>query len=232
MDMKVKNTNAVFDEAVRCVYAHVLRDMRPPWLEHSFPQALPGDGVLSRYTRPCFLAWSYSSCYLLRVFGERVMDFLARVVEVVGLRIVGVVARPVYVCTGKVPGGICMAMASMSRIFEEGTHRGAFLCKECARQRGATPVCESEPLRALLLYALVKVAGGAGTVLRMKPVRAVVSAPPARWRWGGAITNEPWPTPAQPNRKLLKKGSHWRYNKSESEQIWCLSQPFRSTASV
>ena len=96
----------------------------------------------------------------------------------------------------------------------------------------ATPVSDSEPLRALLMYALVKVAGGAATVLRMKPVLAVVNAPPVRWRWGGAITNEPWPTEAQPKMKLLTKGSHWRYNKSESDQIWCLSQPFRSTTSV
>ena len=97
---------------------------------------------------------------------------------------------------------------------------------------GVAPVSDSEPLRALLLYALVEVAGGAGTVLSMKLVRAVVSAPPARWRWGAPLTDEPEPTEAQPKWKLLKKGSHWRYSSSESDQIWCWSKPFRSTASV
>ena len=133
--VEVQDTVAFFDEAVRCVYAHVLREMRPPWLEHSFPQALPGDGVLSRYTRPCFLAW-FGAITLKRWFGVLVVRALLRVVDAVGLRIAGVVARPVYACTGNVRRGMCMAMVSMSRIFEEEPRRGTYLCSGCARQRG------------------------------------------------------------------------------------------------
>ena len=83
------------------------------------------------------------------------------------------------------------------------------------------------PLRALLLYALVDVAGGAESVLRMKPVRAVVNAPPATGRWGARLTDEPGPTEAQPQWKSLSQGSHWRYSSPESEHIWCSSKPFR-----
>ena len=36
----VQDTVAFFGEAVRYVYAHVLKDMRPPWLEHSLPQGV------------------------------------------------------------------------------------------------------------------------------------------------------------------------------------------------
>ena len=136
MGVEVQHTKAFFDEAVKCLYAFVLRDMRPPWLEHSFPQALPGDGVLSRYTRPCFLAWGAMT--LRRVFGPPVVDAFARVVEALDFQLAGVVARPVYACTAHVRGGMCMAMASMSRIFEEREGRGTFLCSKCARQGGAT----------------------------------------------------------------------------------------------
>ena len=51
------DTREVFDEAAKAVYAAILRDMSPPWLLRSFPQALPGNGVLSKYTGPCFLTW-------------------------------------------------------------------------------------------------------------------------------------------------------------------------------
>ena len=116
--------------------------------------------------------------------------------------------------------------------FEEGPFRGKVLCSKCAGQGGATPVSDSVPLRALLVYALVEEAGGADSVFRMKPVRAVVAAPPARWRWGAPLTNEPEPTEAQPEWKLLSRGSHWRYSSPESDQIWCSSKPFRGTAAV
>ena len=43
------------DAAIRYLYKLVLSDLRPPWLTAAFPQALPGDSLLSRYSRPCFL---------------------------------------------------------------------------------------------------------------------------------------------------------------------------------
>ena len=70
------------------------------------------------------------------------------------------------------------------------------------------------------------------TGLRMKPVIAVVSAPPARWRWCAPRTDEPEPTDAKPEWNLWSKKSFWRYSSSESDQIWCSSKPFRGTASV
>ena len=34
-----------------------LQEFRPWWLTYKFPQALPGDAILSRFTRPSFLFW-------------------------------------------------------------------------------------------------------------------------------------------------------------------------------
>ena len=48
-------TKENFDAATRYPYKLLLRDLRPPWLAHTFPQALPGNAVLSKYTRSCFL---------------------------------------------------------------------------------------------------------------------------------------------------------------------------------
>ena len=47
------------DAAIRYLYKLVLSDLRPPWLTHAFPQALPGNSLLSRYTRPCFFAMAH-----------------------------------------------------------------------------------------------------------------------------------------------------------------------------
>ena len=66
----------------------------------------------------------------------------------------------------------------------------------------------------------------------MKPVRAVLSVPPESWSWDVPVKKEAEPTKAQPEWKCFKKGNHWRYSRSESDQIWCSSKPFRSTASV
>ena len=51
----LKPTKENFDAAIRYLYKCLLRDLRPPWLTHSFPQALPGNGVLSKYTPPSYL---------------------------------------------------------------------------------------------------------------------------------------------------------------------------------
>jgi hypothetical protein len=52
--------NAIFDIALRHIYAAVLQDMRPPWVTHLMGQAhLNADG-LSVYTRPTFLMSKHS----------------------------------------------------------------------------------------------------------------------------------------------------------------------------
>ena len=168
------------------MFAQVLRDLRPPWLDHSFPQALPGDGVLSRYTRPSFLSWTCLKT-VATVFGQDVVDFLGQVTQHVGLDLLGVVARPVYRCTGTVANGMCMAMASMSRIFTITQERSTFLCNACAEKNLDSVDSHNVPLRALLLYALVDVESSAPSVLRMKPLRVVVHAPPDIWSWGNPI---------------------------------------------
>ncbi len=47
------------EEAVRHLHALILQDLRPPWMPDTFPQGLPGDATLSRYSRPCFFSVGY-----------------------------------------------------------------------------------------------------------------------------------------------------------------------------
>ena len=61
------DTHEVFDEAVKSVYAAILRDMSPPWLLRSFPQALPGNGALPQCTRPsCYHTMQLRGAHLAR----------------------------------------------------------------------------------------------------------------------------------------------------------------------
>ena len=52
-------TTQLLGAAVRYMHKILLRDLRPPWMDHQFTQALPGEGVLSRFTRPSFLQWEW-----------------------------------------------------------------------------------------------------------------------------------------------------------------------------
>ena len=76
--MDKKNINPrdddLFKEAVRYVAYCNLIDMRPPWLEATFSQALPGDGLLSQFTKPTFLQWSAETAD--DAFGQEVMKKL------------------------------------------------------------------------------------------------------------------------------------------------------------
>ena len=47
-----ETSDSLFREAVRYLQVCLLSDLRPPWADDRFPQALPGDATLSRYTRP------------------------------------------------------------------------------------------------------------------------------------------------------------------------------------
>ena len=61
-------TKQILDAAVRHMHKILLCDLNPPWLEYQFPQALPGDGVLSRLTRPSFLQWINDGQDMTRFF--------------------------------------------------------------------------------------------------------------------------------------------------------------------
>ena len=84
------------DAAIRYLHKVLLRDLRPPWLTHTFPQALPGNGVLSKYTRPSYLQWDCEKGS--KLFGDAASDLLAVVAEAVNLELRGFLARPLYAC--------------------------------------------------------------------------------------------------------------------------------------
>ena len=171
-------TTELFDSAVRYLHMLLLRDLRPPWLAYKFPQALSGEGVLSRYTRPSFLQWPID--FGAVVFGEGVVAMLRKVTSAVGVDVAGLLARPVYACTNiRGHGGMCMSVASMSEFVQQGSGRGPYLCQECVSSGAGLPVSDSKPLRVLHLYALVSARDGGLTPLRMKAVRMVLRAPPA-----------------------------------------------------
>ena len=47
----------MFKAAVQYVHVNLLQDLSPPWIDHNFPQALPGAALLSRFPRPLPLFW-------------------------------------------------------------------------------------------------------------------------------------------------------------------------------
>ena len=94
-----ETSDFLFEEAVRYLQVCLLSDLRPPWADYTFLQALPGDGTLSRYTRPCFLLWEVSDA--ANLFGDEVMSKLNKVAADVSLEVVAVLGRPRYVCTAR-----------------------------------------------------------------------------------------------------------------------------------
>ena len=80
----------MFDKAVLYMHTLLLRDLRPPWLTHTFPQALPGDALLSQYTRPIFLQWLVDVAAAL--FGDTAMKLLDEVASAVSLKVAGLIA--------------------------------------------------------------------------------------------------------------------------------------------
>ena len=150
---------------------------------------------------------------------------------IVDLPLSGVVARPLYVCTGSVSDGMCMALASMSPILTTGIGRGEFLCRECAGCSGRAPASNSARLRVLLLCALTAYETGEDLAARMKPVRVVLHAPPHDWGWGRPKVDFGDPPEANARWRHMRRGSHWRYDVGDSNQIWYHSAPFRGKAS-
>ena len=178
------------DSAIRYLHKLLLRDMRPPWVTHTFPQALPGTGVLSRYTRPSFLQWD--GAVGSKLFGETVVKLLTDVVEAVQLELKGFLAKPLYVCTStsRSDSLMCMSVASMSKLTTHAEGRLHYLCGNCMQNDEGEPASGSFPLRVLHLYALVGAGGQVLTPLHSKPVRLVVSAPLSNSAWG---THHVWP---------------------------------------
>ena len=113
---------------MKYMQALLLRDLSPPWLDHKFPQALPGEGLLSSLTRPSFLFWPAQEVF--KLFGAEVHGHFVGDAARVALEFAGVVARPLYKCTEVVDasnGGICMNVVSMSRFLKEKGGRPAYL---------------------------------------------------------------------------------------------------------
>ena len=79
------------------LYKVLLRDLRPPWLTHAFPQAPPGNGLLTRHTRPCFLQWDADQGAGL--LSESVAEKISQAVRAVALELCSFLAMPFYVCT-------------------------------------------------------------------------------------------------------------------------------------
>ena len=200
----------VYSDAINCVYTTVLKDRSPPWLLHSCPRALPGIGARSKYTRPCFLTWGAD--VVRSVLGPSVLSEFANAMSAVGLPLSCVVARPMYVCTGRVSGGMCMAMASMSRALQGKRARGQYLCPRCAGSSGRARVSDGDRLRALELYPCTALDPRRDFAVRMKPFYAIVDAPPDTWFWGAPQADLSEPSEASPQWNLTASGNYWRYN--------------------
>ena len=120
----------LFDEAMQFLHTLLLQDLRPPWLGHQFPQALPGEGVLSRFTRPSFLQWVDDAQGKTRaLFGNDLSDRVNITMEYMHLEHAGFVARPLYVCTKRIESGeMCMNVASMSKFIQHRDGRSHYRC--------------------------------------------------------------------------------------------------------
>ena len=111
-------TNAVqfdqmFDAAAQYVHLNLLQDLSPPWIEHEFSQALPGDGVLSRYLKPTFLCWDMN--FAPQLFGKVLTDTWMSVAPSLALKAGGVVGRPLCVCTQRWRGEMCTGLQPCRR---------------------------------------------------------------------------------------------------------------------
>ena len=138
-------------EAVNFMHLLLLRDLTPPWVTQQFPQALPGDGLLSKFTRPSFLCWPEADADVL--FGTTVSGVLRRRAGMVQKEFAGVIARPLYQCTALVDGHMCSKVASMSRFMQNPEGRPPYRCNDCAaRVQGAddAPTIAGGSLRAIL----------------------------------------------------------------------------------
>ena len=234
--------DSLFQEAVRYVQVCLLSDLRPPWADYRFPQALPGDAMLSQFTRPCFLQWEASDTDTL--FGDEVMSSLRELAANAALEIVGVLGRPLYACTARpyenAPEQFCMAPAAMSPLLQLSAARKHFLCPKCKKELRVSGA-GSVPLRVLHLYITVAATDGRPTPLRMKPLAAVVEAPPDSFAWGNLNVprfDSESASMAEPTQFNIAQDSHgegvraYLFNSESSQAIWCAAGAFRGEAPV
>ena len=219
------------DAAIRYMHKILLADLRPPWATHTFPQAVPGDGVLSRYIRPSFMQWD--SVLGAKLLGTKVWELVGDAAAAVDVTVAGYLARPLYVCTNAKPSsehGMCMSIASMSRFVQQAPGQVHYRCSACVAKSAGVPVSDSAPLRVLHLYALIATRDDGATPMRMKPVRLVVHAPPDTWKWGASA-----PAPGRAPGSLqdvemahpTQSGALFLYNKKESDALWSWSSFYR-----
>ena len=234
-----ETSDSLFRTAVRYLQVCLLSDLRPPWAENRFPQALPGNATLTRYTRPCFLQWEAVQASTL--FGEEVMSKLVTTAAEVSLEAVGVLGRPLYVCTARphenAPEQLCMSRAAMSPLMQLSAGRKHFLCAKCEKKL-RVPVSDKTPLRVLHLFITVEATDGQPTPLRMKPLSVVVEAPPDSFAWGSMNTNTfdsesvsmAVPTPFNIARSRGRNVVAYSFNSEASKAIWCSAGAWRGEA--
>jgi hypothetical protein len=216
------------DAAVRHLHALILQDLRPPWIDESFPQALPGDATVSRYSRPTFLYWEPETARV--AVGESIVSYFTQRCERVDLTFAGIVGRPVYACTARSsekPESICGAMASMSPLLSFPGERKEWRCANCLLAQA--PVSDSVPRRILRLYPLVRAAQTTMTSMRTAPMLLYVFVPPECFTWGQQHVDVATAEHAAPQEtKIGKSGSiYFQFSQADSDRLWLSAKPYK-----
>jgi hypothetical protein len=208
---------------------NLLQDLSPPWIGSEFLQALPGDGVLSQYLKPTFLAYNLIDAEY--VFGDTVMRTLCKVAQSVNRTVAGILARPLYACAKLKDGMPCMKLAAMSPLMERKAPHKHFLCPECVREGGAAPVSDSAPYRLMRLYLRVRTEGDKTTVMRSVPLYIMVSMPPPEVIWG--VGQAPSAKPGPPSKPVRVRTQRvlYQYSEQESLQIWIRASSYHEKES-
>ena len=122
------------------------------------------------------------------------------------MKVAGVLARPLYVCTQpRSDGTECMAVAAMSPLLVQREVHKHFMCAECKRNAEDTPVSDSVPRRILRMYLLVHAVGNTVTVMRTAPLHVIIDAPSEDMRWG-MVPEETPPVVNKANPKRYSQG--------------------------
>jgi hypothetical protein len=243
--------NAFFDTALRHIYATVLQDMRPPWMTCHMGEGHLHADALSLYTRPTFLMWN--ARLLLHTFGPDILRKFSALATSVSLKFVGVVARPLYVCTAQkeatlgsapprkkrrqtlpaTPGsasGFCMNLASMSPLLQFPEEHAEWLCTACRKQRPGS-ASGSVPRRVLRLYPLVSTERMHSTPMRSGHVVALLYPPPVAFCWPTCATTNATPVDSpQPKYYKLGEKQVYEYEQDASDFIWQTASAFDELA--
>ena len=160
------------------------------------------------------------------------MSRLRTVVTHLSLEVVGVLGRPLYVCTARPhegrPERLCMSIASMSPLIQLSAARKHYMCANCKNAQNA-PVSDSAPLRVLRLHVTVAATDGLPTPVRMKPVSVVLEAPPDSFAWGRPTSSAPGTTRREALSGFFTDGSKrmHAFRGEASQAIWHAATAFR-----